>query len=89
MEMTGSPVRRMFSAPWDSEGYHTCYPLDGAGAEPDFPAGRSHTAPNPELDHDGERCREGRQQQESQGIPRSVCWERRQEEGTVTGRATP
>ena len=55
MEMTPSPVRRMFSAPSDSEGYHTCYPSDGAGAEPDFPAGRSHTAPNPELDHDAEQ----------------------------------
>ena len=39
MEMTSSPVCRMFSAPSDSEGYHTCYSLDGAGAEPDFPAG--------------------------------------------------
>ena len=55
MEMTPSPVRRMFSAPSDSEGYHTCYPSDGAGAEPEFPVGRSHTAPNPELDHDAER----------------------------------
>ena len=55
MEMMPSPVRRMFSAPSDSEGYHTCYPSDGAGAEPDFPAGRSHTAPNPEPDHDAER----------------------------------
>ena len=35
MEMTPSPVRQMFSAPSDSEGYHTCYPSDGAGAEPD------------------------------------------------------
>ena len=55
MEMTPSPVRRMFSASSDSEGYHTCYPSDDAGAEPDFPAGRSHTAPNPELAHDAER----------------------------------
>ena len=55
MEMTPSPVRRMISAPSDSEGYHTYYPLDDAGAEPDFPAGRSHTAPNPELAHDAER----------------------------------
>ena len=55
MEMTPSPVRRMFSAPSDFEGCHTCYPSDGAGADPDFPAGRSHTAPNPELDHDAER----------------------------------
>ena len=54
-EMTPSPARRMFSAPSDSEGYHTCYPLDGAGAELDFRAGRSHTALNPELDHDAER----------------------------------
>ena len=52
MEMTPSPVRRMFSALSDSEGYHTCYPSDDAGAEPDFSAGRSHTAPNPELAHD-------------------------------------
>ena len=55
IEMTPSPVRRMFSAPSDSEGYHTCYPSDYAGAEPDFPAGRSHTAPNLELAHDAER----------------------------------
>ena len=55
IEMTPSSVRRMFSAPSDSEGYHTCYPSDDAGAEPDFPAGRSHTAPNPELAHDAER----------------------------------
>ena len=31
MEMTPSPVCRMFSAPSDSEGYHTCYPSDDAG----------------------------------------------------------
>ena len=55
MEMTPSPVRRMFSAPSDSEGYHTCYPSDGAGAEPDSLVERSHTAPNPELAHDAER----------------------------------
>ena len=55
MEMTPSPVRRMFSVSLDSEGYHTCYPSDVAAAEPDFPAGRSHTAPNPELAHDAER----------------------------------
>ena len=54
MEMTPSPVRRMFSAPSDSEGYHTCYPSDDAGAGPDIPAGRSHTASNPELAHDAE-----------------------------------
>ena len=54
MEMMPRPVRLMFSAPWDSERYHTCYPSDNAGAEPDFPAGRSHTAPNPELAHDAE-----------------------------------
>ena len=45
MEMTLSPIRRMFSAASDSEGYHTCYPLDSTGIEPDFRAGRSHTAP--------------------------------------------
>ena len=55
MEMTPSPVRRMFSAPTDSEGYHTCYPSDGAGAEPGFLAGRSHIAPNAEPSHDVER----------------------------------
>ena len=55
MEMTPSPVRRMFSALADYEGYHTCYPSDDAGVEPDFPVGRSHTAPNPELAHDAER----------------------------------
>ena len=55
METMPSPVRRMFSALSDSEGYHTCYPSDDAGAEPDVPAGRSHTAPNPELAHDAEQ----------------------------------
>ena len=55
MEMTPSPVCRMFSAPSDSKGYHTCYPSDDACAEPDFPAGQSHTARNPELAHDAER----------------------------------
>ena len=55
IEMTPSPVRQMFSAPSDSEGYHTCYPLDDAGAEPDILAGHSHTAPNPELAQDAER----------------------------------
>ena len=55
MEMTPSPVCRMFTALSDSEGYHTCYPSDGAGAEPYFPAGLSHTAPNPELAHNAER----------------------------------
>ena len=54
MEMTLSPVRRMFSAPSDSKGYHTCYPSDNAGAEPDFPAGRLHTGLNPELAHDAQ-----------------------------------
>ena len=54
MKMRPSPVRRMFSAPSDSEGYHTCYPSDDAGAEPDFQAGRSHTAPNPETALDAE-----------------------------------
>ena len=55
MEMTPSLVRRMFSAPSDSEGYHTCYPSDSAGAEQDFPVGRSHTAPKNELAHDADR----------------------------------
>ena len=55
MEMTPSPVRRMFSVASDSERYHTCYPSDHTGIELDFPAGRSHTAPNPELAHDAER----------------------------------
>ena len=54
MEMTPSPVRRMFSSPSDSEGYHTCYPSNDAGAEQDFLAGQSHTARNPELAHDAE-----------------------------------
>ena len=52
VEMTQSPVCRMFSAPSASEGYYTCFLSHGAGAEPDFLAGRSHTAPNPELAHD-------------------------------------
>ena len=55
MEMTPSSVRRMLSVPSDSEEYHTCYTSDDAGAEPDLLAGRSHTAPNPELAHDAER----------------------------------
>ena len=55
MEMMSSPVRQMLSASSDSGGYHTCHHLDDAGAEPDLPAGRSHTAPNPELGHDTER----------------------------------
>ena len=55
MEMMLSPVRRMFSALSDSEGYHTCYPSNDAGAEPDFPAGRLHTAPSPELAHDADQ----------------------------------
>ena len=55
MEMKPSPVLWMFSAPSDLEGYHTCYPSYGAGAEPDFSAGQSHTSPNPELDHDAEQ----------------------------------
>ena len=55
IEMTPSPVRRMFCALSDSDGYHTCYPSDDAGAEPDFPAGRSHTAQNPQLAHDAEQ----------------------------------
>ena len=55
VEMTPSPVRRMFSAPSDSEEYHTCYHSDDAVGETDFQAGRSHTAPNPELAHDAER----------------------------------
>ena len=55
METTPSPVRRMFSALSDSEAYHTCYPSDDASAEPDSPAGRLHTAPDPELAQDAER----------------------------------
>ena len=55
MEMTPSPVRRMFSVPSDSKGYHTCYPSDDAGTEPDFLAGRPPTVPNPEPAHDAER----------------------------------
>ena len=55
MEMTLSPVCRMFSALSDSEGYHICYPSDTAGAQVDFPFGRSHTAPDAELVHDAER----------------------------------
>ena len=52
--MTPSPVRRMFSAPSDSERFPNCHPSDHAGADPDFPAGRSHNAPNPELAHGAE-----------------------------------
>ena len=54
MEVTPSPVRRMFSAPLDSGGISYLYPLDDAGPEPYFSAGRSHTYPNPELAHDAE-----------------------------------
>ena len=46
METTPSPVRRMLSAPLDSEGYHTCYPLDGARAEPSW---RGDRIPPPTL----------------------------------------
>ena len=53
--MTPSPVRRAFSALSDSEGYHTCYLSDEGGAEPVSPAGRLHTAQNPELAHDSQR----------------------------------
>ena len=52
MKMTPSPVRRMFSAASDYEGYPICYPSDSSGIETHFPADRSHTAPNPELAHD-------------------------------------
>ena len=52
MDMSLSPVRRMFDAPSDSQGYHTCYPSDDAGAEPHFPARRSQNARNPELAQD-------------------------------------
>ena len=52
MEMRPSLVCRMFSAPLDSEGYHTRYPSDDARAEPAFPAGRLHTALN-FSSHDG------------------------------------
>ena len=55
MDMTWSPVSRMYSAASDSQGYHTCYPSDTTGIEPHFPAGQSHTAPSPELAHDAER----------------------------------
>ena len=55
IEMTPSPFCRMFSAASDSEGYPTCYLSDSTGREPDFPAGRLHTAQNPELAHDAER----------------------------------
>ena len=74
MEMTLSPVCWMFCAPSDSEGYHTCYFSDWSGAEPDFLAGRSHTAKILDLImmQNGKRCREGRQQQEPRGIPSSV-----------------
>ena len=51
METTPSPVCRMFSAASHSEGYQTFYPSDSTGIEPDFLAGRSHTAPNPERAH--------------------------------------
>ena len=55
METTLSPFRRMFSAASDSEGYHTCYPSDITGIEPNFPASWSHTVPNPKLARDTER----------------------------------
>ena len=55
MEMTPSPVRRMFSSASECAGYHTCYPSDSTGIEPDFPAGRLHTARNPKLAHGAER----------------------------------
>ena len=43
---------------------------------------------NLHMMQNGKRCRYGRQQQESQGIPSSVRWDPRQEEWTVTGGAT-
>ena len=55
METTPSPIGRMFSAATDSDRYQTCYPSDSTGIEPDFPAGRSHAAQNPELGHDAEQ----------------------------------
>ena len=54
MELTPSPVCRIFSAVSDSEGYHTCYTSDSTAIEPNLPATRSHTAPNPELAHEAE-----------------------------------
>ena len=55
MKMTPSPVRRIVSALSNSEGYHTCYPSDDAGAEPNFQAWQLHTPQNPELAQDAER----------------------------------
>ena len=55
MEMTLRTVCRMCSALLDAEGYHTCYSLDSAGAELDFPVGGLHTAGDAELVHDAEQ----------------------------------
>ena len=55
MEMTASPVRRMFSASSDSERYYTCYRSDSTGIEPDFHGDGSNTAPNTELAHDAQQ----------------------------------
>ena len=49
MEMTLSPVCRMFSSPSDSKGYHTRYTSDCTDVEPDFLAGRSHTTQKSKL----------------------------------------
>ena len=55
IEVTLSPVCQMFSAASDSEGYHTCYPSDSTGIQPDFPADRSHTVPNSQLGQKAEQ----------------------------------
>ena len=51
MEMTPSPVHRMFGASSDSEGYHPCYPSNGTDVEHGIPGSSAHTAPGPSLNH--------------------------------------
>ena len=65
--MTLSPVRGMFSALSDSEGYHTCYPPDSAGADPDLREGGRILLQilNLPMMQNGKGYREARPQQES------------------------
>ena len=75
----------------DCEGYHTCYPSDGAGARPDFPPRRSHTAPIPELAHDTERGELPRRSATTKVPSHTEFGMMGSEAGRmdVTGRATP
>ena len=102
MEMTPSPVRRLFSAASDSEGYPTCYPSDNTDIEPDLrQAGRvPPQILNLLMKQNGNHCCEGQLPPESLDTPISgrrewrpwamVKMEMVKKMGgwTVTGRAT-